>query len=522
MDRRTWLKLAASTAAMAAFPIPAFADDNPVNPKTFLETLEAEVERLAALKESDVKPFPRGVDDALAGLPYERYDDITYREDQAIWHNNAPFWIEPQHTAGSYYANPIELFQLDGPNVYPIPYSAQAFDFSKLDKPPAQPPKSGYAGFSALTQIDQLGVYKKFLSFLGGTNFSATGRGQAFGVSARGLAINIGQPEGEDYALFTKIWIERPKPVDTQLVVHALLESKLVAGRFKFTVKPGFDTVIDTEAVIRTRRRLNNIGIAPIASRFFFGPGVPPKRRDYRPRVHDSEALYIVNGAGEQIWRPLLNPERPQYSAFLDKAPPKGFGLIQKDRSFASYQDTAKQFERRPSLWIEPLEGEVWKEGFVELFELPAPEEINENILCFWRPKEGLLPYQRHTFSYRMHWCWDPPLDNKLAAVVQTRVGETKSGKALFIVDFDTRSCADCNTGQLLAEVTAGGETKQYPLELAPAASAPPETILPASGPLRRLRFEHAPQGSEPTDIRAQLTVNGKPVSDAWIFRWAR
>ena len=60
--------------------------------------------------------------------------------------------------------------------------------------------------------------------------------------------------------------------MDTQLVVYALLESKYAVGRFKFTVKPGFDTVIDTEAVIRTRRRLNNIGIAPIASRFFFGP----------------------------------------------------------------------------------------------------------------------------------------------------------------------------------------------------------------------------------------------------------
>src|SRR5208282_2883058 len=147
--------------------------------------------------------------------------------------------------------------------------------------------------------------------------------------------------------------------------------SKTVVGRFKFTVKPGSDTIIETEAKIRIRRGSASVGIAPIASRFFFGPGVPPKRRDYRPRVHDSEALYIANGAGERIWRPLLNPERLQFSVFVDKGP-KGFGLIQKDRSFASYQDIDQQFEKKPSLWIEPI-GD-WGEGSIDLIELPAPD----------------------------------------------------------------------------------------------------------------------------------------------------
>ena len=126
--------------------------------------------------------------------------------------------------------------------------------------------------------------------------------------------------------------------------------------------------------------------------------------------MHDSEALYIANGAGERIWRPLLNPERLQYSVFVDNGP-KGFGLIQKERYFASYQDAHRQYERRPSLWIEPIDtpnspdNSIWKEGSVELIELPAPDEINENIVCFWRPKEPLGPIILHAYSYRMHWC---------------------------------------------------------------------------------------------------------------------
>ncbi len=248
-------------------------------------------------------------------------------------------------------------------------------------------------------------------------------------MSARAFAINTGQVGGEDFPLFRSFWILKPKPTEQTLTIYGLFDSANAAGWLKFVVTPGWNTVIDTEAAIYPRRRIPFAGIAPIASRFFFGPGVPPKRRDYRPRVHDFEALQIVNGVGEQIWRPLLNPERLQFSVFVDKKP-KGFGLIQKERYFSSYQDADEQYEKKPSLWIEPLDGNIWNEGSIDLIELPAPEEKNENIVCFWRPKDGLGPGIGHRFRYRMHWCWNTPVENKQAVVTQTRVGEGKSGEA--------------------------------------------------------------------------------------------
>ncbi len=510
MDRRTWLKLAASTAAAVALPFPVLADGNAGNPQLFsedwLDTLARD------LANQTYKPFEKRVDDALASVPHELYGRaIVYKEDQAIWRKEpVPFWLEPYNTAGSYYAYPVELYSVEGALPVRIPYSAQAFDFYPPAKQPATPAQSDFAGFRALAQIDRLGVYSNFLSFVGAANFRAIGAGQVFGVSARALAINTGQPGGEDFPLFRKFWIEHPKPSDSSLVVHGLLDSMNAVGRFKFTVTPGYDTVIETEAVIYPRRRIAYAGIAPIASRFFFGPGVPPKRRDFRPRVHDSEALYIVNGMGEQIWRPLLNPERLQFSVFVDKGP-KGFGLIQRERYFASYQDVDQQYEKRPSLWIEPL-GD-WGEGSIDLIELPAPDEINENIVCFWRPKDGLNPGIGHRFHYRMHWCWNPPFDNKKAVVAQTRTGTSKAGEEIFVIDFfNTESCAECSGGPLTANVTASaGDVRNVRLAAAPAAGA-----------VQRLRFEYTPSGSDPVDLRAQLTINGKPVSDTWIFRWAR
>jgi periplasmic glucans biosynthesis protein len=514
MDRRTWLKLAASTAAAAAFPMPAIADVSKF-PKLFSEDVLDDFV-YNELARRDFVPFRKSVDEALAGLPFDQYNKAAvYKEDQAIWRDDgSPFRLKPYHTAGTYYSHPVDLCSIEGAQWSKIPYSPDAFDFPTLAKRPqipAKPDFPGYfAGFRAGGQIDKPNVFRDFLSFIGNTNFQAIAANQVFGVSARAFAINTGQTSGEDFPVFLSFFIAKPKPGDRSLTLYGIFDSEHSPGWLKFVVTPGYDTIIDTQVTVIPRRPINYCGFAPIASHFFSGPGVPPKRRDYRPRVHDTEALYIANGAGEQIWRPLLNPERLQFSVFVDKAP-KGFGLIQHERSFAAYQDADQQFNIRPSLWIEPV-GD-WGEGSIDLIELPATEENNENILCFWRPKEALLPLSHYRKSYRMHWCWNPPLENKNATIAQTLVWEPKSGEATFIIDFNLEGCPDCSGSEIGANVTASAGEIRRPWKLAP---------LPGAGAMQRLRFDFVPGGSEPIDLRAQLVANGKPISDSWIFRWPR
>ena len=44
--------------------------------------------------------------------------------------------------------------------------------------------------------------------------------------------------------------------------------------------------------------------------------------RDFRPEVHDSDGLLLNhNGAGEWIWRPLVNPKGVRVSSFADENP---------------------------------------------------------------------------------------------------------------------------------------------------------------------------------------------------------
>lgn len=64
---------------------------------------------------------------------------------------------------------------------------------------------------------------------------------------------------------------------------------------------------------------------------------------------------------------------------------PHGFGLLQRDRDFADYQDDGAFYHKRPSLWVEPL-GQ-WGKGAVQLVELPIADEIRWTTS--WRSESG-------------------------------------------------------------------------------------------------------------------------------------
>ena len=123
-----------------------------------------------------------------------------------------------------------------------------------------------------------------------------------------------------------------------------------------------------------------------MTSMFFFGPNDRKDVDDFRPSVHDSDGLAMFNGRGEELWRPLHNPRDLQISAFADLNP-RGFGLMQRQKDFAAYQDLESSFERRPSLWAEPI-GD-WGEGAVKLIEIPTKEEVHDNIAVFWQPQDA-------------------------------------------------------------------------------------------------------------------------------------
>ena len=112
---------------------------------------------------------------------------------------------------------------------------------------------------------------------------------------------------------------------------------------------------MSVECRLFARTDIERLGIAPFSSMFWYGEATRKQAADWRPEIHDSDGLSVLTGSGERIWRPINNPPKVITSAFIDKDV-QGFGLLQRDRDFVHYLDDGVFYERRPSVWVEPLD----------------------------------------------------------------------------------------------------------------------------------------------------------------------
>ena len=106
---------------------------------------------------------------------------------------------------------------------------------------------------------------------------------------------------------------------------------------------------------------------------------------------------------GEILWRPLDNPPALRHQIF--HAPNiRGFGLLQRERSFRAYEDTFNFYQQVPSVWVEPR-GD-WGDGDLHLVELSTRYEGLDNIVAFWDPEEQTrAAAEAYRFGYRL--CWE-------------------------------------------------------------------------------------------------------------------
>ena len=242
---------------------------------------------------------------------------------------------------------------------------------------------------------------------------------------------------------------------------------------------------------------------------YHFSPHDTVKQRyDFRPAVHDSEGLAFQQQNGEWVWRPLTNPGELQVSVPAQQVP-LGFGLMQRKRHFDEYEDIEAGYELRPSVWIQP--GAGWETGELTLVEIPTSNEYNDNIVVFWRPSQKWAEGSEHRLSYTMHWSLRPPAIPDVTAVVDTRSGVLAgdSSKRVFIIDYEFAD--DTLPNDLVASVSA-------------SAGKVSNTVIkrhPTTG-LTRLSFQLDPEDAQSSELRAVLTMGGKPVTETWLYRWRR
>jgi glucans biosynthesis protein len=445
----------------------------------------------------------------LENLNSQQYQAIRYKPDATIWKNDKlDFQMQCFH-AGFQYKIPVDLYLIDSGKANPFKYSPSLFEYSAPVTAPPADSTTGFSGLRLLAPINQPGTWEEFLIFQGASYFKALATSQTFGISARGVCINTAQTAGEEFPAFRAFWVQKPTSGERRLLMYGLLDGPSLTGVYKFRVEPGRSTVMDVECTLFPRKDLPHVGIGPLTSMYYYGTADPTRLDDYRPNVHNSDGLLIWAGSGEWLWRPLVNPERLQYSVFMDRDP-KGFGVLQRERHFSAYQDIGARFGNRPSVWVEPLGS--WGEGAVDLVELPTRSEIYDNVVAFWRPKKPLVKGESHYFHYRLHWGWEPPVRSTGVYVAGTLVGARgRPENRFFVVDFVSgSSCNDCNLPPFSADIRAGeGEIKNVNVQANPVTGG------------QRVTFEYLPGEAQVTDIRCTLTQNEQRISETWVYRWS-
>nr|WP_139267075.1 glucan biosynthesis protein G [Celeribacter indicus] len=534
--RRFLASLASGVAASAVLsPFAIAAQDNPEPADTPAPPPEAQPEPEPAppppfsfdalterMREAAAQPWREAgaVSGFLADLDYDAYQRIRFNPDHARWQEDGQEFRLHAFHLGWLFEQPVHIHEIvDGQEV--------AMDFSTSDflyggnvgdNIPADATMPGVAGFRLHTPLNRADIFDELVVFLGASYFRALGRGNVYGLSARGLAVNTAMNGSEEFPRFTDFWIEHPQPGQTTAVIYAALDSRSVTGAYRFYITPGETTVMEVTARLFVREDASQIGIAPLTSMYLFGGADPRGFDDFRSSVHDSEYLVLNTRSGDTFLRALNNPPRLA-SSYLGAENPVSFGLVQRRRDFDAYLDAQAHYERRPSLMVEPL-GD-WGKGSVRLVEIPSKLEGNDNIVAFWVPEGEMKKGDAHEFAYRMHWGMNTPGDRSpaRARIVRTRVGEggvagveQKTDERKFVIDF---------RGGLLSELSAEGDVEAQVSAVRGEISD--AVVSKISGTdIWRLVIEAKGDPGTVVELKASLAGYGQTLTETWLYQWVR
>lgn len=509
--------LAATAALACSFPLRLSAQgaDAAAPPAAQPFSFDQLTEEMRALAQAPYQPA-EPVGGFLAELDYDDYRLVRFRPDRMRWASATSALALAAFPMGWLFKEPVILHEVADGMATEMRFTTADFEYLNDlgNRIPPLTDMPGVAGFRLHHPLNRPDVMDELVAFIGASYFRALGRGSAYGLSARGLALNTATSAGEEFPRFSRFYMERGTGPGL-ITVHATLEGPSVTGAYRFVFFPGATTMIEVTARLFFRQDVAELGIAPLTSMYLYSEKNHTQFDDFRPKVHDSDGLRILRADGEAIWRPLNNPPRLSGSYFPETAP-RRFGLHQRERDFEQFQDIEANYHRRPSLDIEPI-GD-WGAGHVRLVEIPSDLEANDNIVAYWVPEAPARAGDAREFAYRMHW-GDLPLDpaDPIAHVEVTRAGhggvagvEVQDNLRKFVVDF---------RGGFLDSL--GPEAEITPI-VTVANGEVVGTVLqrvPQTG-VWRLFLDLSAEDDAVVEMSAHLAGYGRKLTENWLYQW--
>jgi glucans biosynthesis protein len=456
---------------------------------------------------------PRPGGDFLDRIDFDAIQEISYRPDHALWHerlDRLPVRFFHMHR---FVRAPVRMHVVSDGMSREMEYSPELFDYGDSSLAQGLPEDLGFAGFRVM---DSQQGDTDWLAFQGASYFRSSGASRQYGASARAIAANTATESKEEFPAFTQFWFDSAGSSPNGITIHALLEGPSLTGAYRIRAVRDQGVTTDVHATLFIRRAIARLGIAPLTSMYWYGENHRREAYDWRPEIHDNDGLALWTGSGERIFRPLVNPPVVQVNSFVDDNP-KGFGLVQRDRNFDHYQDDGAFYDRRPSIWVEPL-GE-WGKGAVQLVEIPTDDEIHDNIVAFWKPQKPVSDGNSLTLDYRLHWQDRQPYPpDNVAQVIATRTGRagipgqprTAEDGAKFVIDFQGGPLDGMEARyDVVPEVTVsrGTVTNAYVIKVVDTR-------------YWRAAFDVKTNDKDPVDLRCFLRLGDKTLSETWLYQF--
>ena len=491
--------------AAASSPAPRPAPPPPQAPPEYFAELEKQARALAAEPANDRPKID--LPKQLTKLTYDQWRKIRFRPEKSLWRDDpGRFEVQFFHP-GFGYVEGVAISLIEGASGNPqpqrFPFSSELFSYEGFATAPASTGLE-FTGFRLHTPLNTDAYRDEVVVFNGASYFRPLGKGNVYGLSARGLAIDMGEPHPEEFPSFTQFYLVHPAASDRAMWILALLESRRATGAYAFHIQPGDPTLIDVSAKLFVREPMAALVIAPLTSMYLFGEDAPNRFGDFRPEVHDSDGVSMWSSNGEWLLRPLRNPQRTVTTSFRLDAP-RGVGLVQRDRTFDHYQDLEARYQDRPSAWVEPLAG--FEKGSVRLLEIATQLETDDNIALGWVP-DALPPRgEPLSISYRLHVGSADDVHGPAGRVAATRIGKTEKG-VRFLVDFVGPDLLRGEDVQAVVSTTGGRILEQHVEQNSFADGV-------------RASFEVAPeQSARDVELRAFLKSKDDVLTETWSYLW--
>ena len=520
MLRRRFLQTGAALTA-SAFSCPDVLVAETVRPASLRRLGAAsafDFARLKALARSLANAAyqapPAELPPPIAKMSWDQWQSIRFRDEHSLWLGEGLRFRAQLFHLGFTTKKPVRIYNVENGQSQELSFDPALFDYSRSGVDGRKLPSTlGFAGFRLLFHTDWK---RDIVAFQGASYFRAVDGELQYGMSQRGLAIDCGMARPEEFPDFVAYYLERPAKDSSQLTVYGLLDSPSVAGAYRFVIEAADTLIMEVDAALYPRKGIERLGIAPGTSMFLCGPNDRRVDADWRPAIHDSDGLQLRTGAGEWLWRPLVNSPTVRVNSYADESP-RGFGLMQRDHNFDHYQDDGAFYDRRPSVWVEPKGN--WGRGAVMLVEIPANDESFDNIVAFWNPTAKPQRGQELLFGYRLYWCRQNPARCPLAQVEATRdgIGGIVGQKHSY---FSWRFAVDFAGGDLSmlgeeARIEAVISASRGSIEI---SSARPLHAI--SGWRAMFDLKLSDDSLEPINLRLFLALDGQPLTETWTYQY--